>query len=88
MNFEIDDKDLSPYLTTKKKKNQNIDYIMLRRFIETNFPIYKTDNILKIAELWKKLPENEAEYNYCVRRVSNEDLSLLLEGMQSSIKNK
>lgn len=88
MNFEIDDKDLSPSLTTKKKKNQNIDYIMLRRFIETNFPIYKTDTILKIAELWKNLPENEAEYNYCVRRVSNEDLSLLLEGMQSSIENK
>jgi hypothetical protein len=88
VNFEIDDKDLSPSLTTKKKKNQNIDYIMLRRFIETNFPIYKTDTILKIAELWKNLPENEAEYNYCVRRVSNEDLSLLLEGMQSSIENK
>ena len=86
--MEIFDDDLSPELAAKKKKNQIIDHNVLRRFIETNFPIYKTATILKIAELWKSLPEHEAEYNYYANRVSNEDLSLLFEGMQASIVNK
>ena len=88
MELEVFDDDLSPELIPKKKTSETIDYTILKRFIESKFPIYKTDMILKVAEYWKNLPNHQTEYDYYAGRLSDEDLDLLFEGIKISTSKK
>jgi hypothetical protein len=71
-----------------KKSRQYLDYGQLRLFIETNFPVYKREKVLKVAEYWRKLPAHQSEYGYYARRLSSKDINLLMEGIKTSITNR
>jgi hypothetical protein len=82
--MEVSDNDLSPELVTKKKKSKKIDYRVLRRYIETEFPFHKVQNVLKIVEYWKGLPAHQAEYQKLVSRLSDKDLKMLIKGINAA----
>ena len=71
---------------TKENEPKNIDRVFLRNFIETRFPVYKTDIVLKVAEFWEELPEHQREYDHYARKLSNTDIDLLIEGIRASFK--
>jgi hypothetical protein len=85
MSEEILDEYLSPELKPKKTKEKIIDYKSLTRFIESNFPISKTDYLLKVVESWKNLPQYQTQFNHYVSKLSNDDLNRLFEGINASI---
>ena len=86
MNKNIFTDNLSPEQTNKEKAFKNIDHAFLKRFIETRFPIYKTDVVLKVAEFWEELPEHQKEYDHYASKLSNADIDLLIEGIKASFK--
>ena len=53
MSEEILDEYLSSELKPKKAKEKVLDYQALTHFIKSNFPISKTDYILKVVESLK-----------------------------------
>lgn len=71
-----------------KKKLQYFDYGKLELFIDTNFPVYKREKVLKVAEYWYKLPTHQSEYDFYARRLSSKDINLLIEGIKTSTTNK
>jgi hypothetical protein len=77
---------LSPDQAEKEKAPKSIDHVFLRRFIESRFPIYKTDIVLKVAEYWEELPEHQREYDRYAGKLSMADIDLLIEGIKASFK--
>jgi hypothetical protein len=85
---EIYDDDLSPSLKSVKRRDHQIDYDALRRFIETNFPIYKTETLLKVAECLENQSESQKEYHQYVDQLSDKDVNLLISGIKASLAER
>jgi len=82
------DEYLSPELKPKKTKEKIVDYQALTHFIKSNFPISKTDYILKVVESLKAQSNYENQFNQYVSKLSNNDIDLLLEGIKASTAYK
>jgi hypothetical protein len=85
---EIFDDDLSPSLKSVKRRDPRIDYDALRRFVETNFPIYKTETLLKVAECLANQSESQAECRQYVDQLSDKDVNLLISGIKASLEDR
>jgi hypothetical protein len=88
MSAAISDDDLSPELRPKKAKEKSVDYQALTYFIKSNFPINKTDYVLKAVENLKNSPNFQTQGNQYVGKLSNDDLNLLFEGIKASTTYK
>jgi len=84
MSDEILDEYLSSELKPKKTKEKIVDYQALTHFIKSNFPISKTDDILKAVESLKNQSNQKTQFNQCVNKLSNNDIDLLFEGIKAS----
>ena len=84
MSEEILDEYLSPELKPKKTKEKIVDYQALTQFIKSNFPISKTDYILKVVESLKDQANCKTQFNQYVSKLSNDDIDLLFEGIKTS----
>ena len=85
---EFLDEYLSPELKPKKTKEKIVDYQALTHFIKSNFPISKTDYILKVVESLKDQSNYENQYNQYISKLSNDDIDLLFEGIKASTSYK
>ena len=72
--------------SANEKAHKSIDHALLRKFIETRFPVYKTDIVLKVAEFWEELPEHQREYDHYASKLSNSDIDLLIDGIRASVR--
>ena len=88
MSKENFDEYLNSELQPKEAKEKIVDYKALTRFIKSKFPISKTGYVLNLVECWKNLPKYQTEYNQYVRKLSNDDLNMLLEGINASLVQK
>jgi hypothetical protein len=88
MSEEIRDQDLGPELRPKKAKEKIVDYQALASFIRSNFPISKTDYILKMIESMKDSPNYQTQYNRYADKLSNDDLNKLFDGINASTTYK
>ena len=84
MSEEILDEYLSSELKPKKAKEKSVDYQALTHFIKSNFPISKTDYILKVVESLKNQSNQKTQFNQYVTKLSNNDIDLLFEGIKAS----
>ena len=84
MSDEILDEYLSSELKPKKAKEKVLDYQALTHFIKSNFPISKTDDILKAVESLKDQSNYSPQFNKYVSKLSNDDIDLLFEGIKAS----
>lgn len=78
------DEYLSPELKPKKTKEKIVDYQALTQFIKSNFPIGKTEYILKVVERLKAQSNYDNQFNQYVSKLSNNDIDLLFEGIKAS----
>jgi hypothetical protein len=67
-----------------KKTEKVVNYRALTDFIKSNYPVWKTDRILKVVESWKNLPKDQAQFNHYASKLSNDDLNRLFEGINAS----
>jgi len=84
MSEEILDEYLGPELKPKKAKEKVVDYQALNFFIKSNFPISKTDYILKVVQSLKNQPNSNTQFNQYVMKLSDHDIDLLFEGIKAS----
>lgn len=85
MSEDILDEYLSPELKPKKVAEKILDYQALVHFIKSNFPISKTDYILKVVETLKNQSDIQTQCNQFARKLSGDDVDLLFEGIKASI---
>ena len=84
MAAEVFDDDLGPELRPTKVKEKTIDYQALTYFIKNNFPISKTDYILKVIENLKNSAEHQTQFSLYAGKLSNDDLNRLFDGIKAS----
>jgi hypothetical protein len=88
MATEVFDDDLGPELRPTKTKEKTIDYQALTYYIRSNFPISKSDYILKVVETLKNSPNHQTQFNLYAGKLSNDDLNRLFEGIKASTTYK
>ena len=84
MSEDIFDEYLSSELKPKKPKEKTVDYQALTHFVKNNFPISKTDYILKVIESLRNQSNYKTQFNQYVNKLSNADIDLLFEGIKAS----
>jgi hypothetical protein len=71
-----------------EKTEKVVNYQVLTEFVKSNYPVWKTDRILKVVESWKNLPKDQAQFNHYASKLSNDDLNRLFEGINASTMYK
>lgn len=69
---------------SNKSKEKVVDYQVLTEFVRSNYPIWKTDRVLKVVESWRNLPKDQAQFNRDAGKLSSGDLDRLFEGINAS----
>jgi xylose isomerase len=69
---------------TLKKAEKMVDYKILTEYVKSNYPIWKTDRVLKVVESWKNLPNSQSQFNHYASKLSSADLDRLFEGINAS----
>jgi hypothetical protein len=69
---------------SKKSKEKVVNYQVLTEFVRSNYPIWKTERVLKVVESWRNLPKDKAQFNRDAGKLSSGDLDRLFEGINAS----